>query len=222
MRRFSHLLLISVLMLWSPIPSTAYLEEEEELRWDEAFRWIYTELLKAYDIPVNVHELTTRLSDARPDVREAAAFLLGFEEDPDLPLELRPLLNDPDPEVRLAAVESLVRLKDPAGFFGALDLLEGQQQVMRRRVLELLAMYGESKDFRPKVIERTKEALEDEEPAVRSTAARKLVKLLDIAALPILESALQTEEDLKVRETLEFHLDRLRTKQRVALPNDED
>jgi len=54
----------------------------------------------------------TALHDEDPDNRIVAAWLLGsLEDEPVIPV-LAKVLNDPDPEVRLAAVESLSDLED--------------------------------------------------------------------------------------------------------------
>ena len=91
--------------------------------------------------PAAVLPLLARLDGPDPDLRQAAAAVLGAIGDRRAAVPLAARLADPDPNVRAAAAESLGKIGGPEAGATLLAALESDEQTLRLSALEaLLAM----------------------------------------------------------------------------------
>ena len=129
------------------------------------------------------------MSALRPTLRarSACARSRRWRATPATPI-LRPLLNDPDPGVRLYATRSLIRAGDPAGAEAAAARIvaPGAPTIDRQLGLELLR---EAAALPPAVRTLSERALRDADPSVRVAAIEVLRRHGAGTAMPAILAA---------------------------------
>jgi HEAT repeat protein len=97
-------------------PLYGYLPGEEAAAQEEALRNFYVGVLEAQGIPVEVSSLKTSLCHSDSTVRTGAVFLLAYFGERSAVPDMKGLLTDPRPLVRVVTAQSLLKLGDESGF----------------------------------------------------------------------------------------------------------
>lgn len=135
--------------------------------------------------------LVDALQSANPQARVCAAWALGQLANRRAAQPLADALNDPDHEVRRAAISALVRIHPPLEVFAA--ALKNEQPLVRKGAAWAL---GHSNDQR--AVEPLMVALQDDQADVRATIARSLGDLGDARAIkPLLALINDADEDVR-------------------------
>jgi HEAT repeat protein len=137
------------------------------------------------------------IDDPHPEIRAAAADALAGRPKDGIEVgdELRRLLHDRDPHVRLHAASALVRISNDPSALEALEAVAGSSSAdLRAAAMIALADGG----FRPDLVAG---GLRDEDPGVREAAARALPAFGSKEALEPLLATLE-EEDVRVRNAI--------------------
>ncbi len=141
-----------------------------------------------------VQALVKALENQDRDVRARAAHVLGMLKRADLLQALYPLLDDPAPAVRLAAVRAM----SATGFRAYTDayrrmLTSGETPALRAAALRAIVACGADN-----LQDAFRMALTDDDMSVRLAAVRTLPATDGVAASPLLLARLG-DEDLRVR-----------------------
>jgi len=141
-----------------------------------------------------VQAVVKALENPDRDVRARAARVLGVLRRADLVPALRPLLNDPAPAVRLAAVYAVsgVGDRDSAGAYRKM-LAEGETPMLRAAALRALIATGGDD-----LANTFRMALADRDMSVRLAAVRALPATDGVAASPLLLARLE-DKNLRVK-----------------------
>jgi hypothetical protein len=113
------------------------------------------------------------LSDADPEQRASAAVLLSCEEGPESLNTLLEAMGDADHEVRLAVVEALADRSDELNPEALGPATRDSDREVR---LEAVDALGDMAEDKPSALKMLREALNDPDREVRSTAARQLAE----------------------------------------------
>ncbi|MEE8477982.1 MAG: M56 family metallopeptidase, partial [Gemmatimonadales bacterium] len=110
-------------------------------------------------------------------------------------------LDDPDRQVRMAALEALAGMNDSRALPGALQALGSEDPEMRLAALRTVAHLGD-----PRALPAALPLLEDSDHRVRTAAAKAAGELQDSTAIAALSKALRSDADSEVRKTAAWAL----------------
>jgi len=110
-------------------------------------------------------------------------------------------LDDPDRQVRMAALEALAGMKDSRALPGAMQALGSEDPEMRVAALHAVSHMGD-----PVALPATLPLLVDSDHRVRVAAAKAIGEFQDSTAIAALSSALRNDTDPEVRKTAAWAL----------------
>jgi hypothetical protein len=128
--------------------------------------------------------LCAGLRDARPEVRETAAYLLGLQSYPPAAPDLIEALRDPAPGVRVQAAKALGRLCVPEAAPALVQTLSFHDDALASQARQALLQLG------PPALPPLMAAARSPDAWVRWHALRALGELHDRRAVPVLVEAL--------------------------------
>jgi HEAT repeat protein len=147
--------------------------------------------------PLAAPLLRSLLHCTHADSRETACRLLGAWGAPEDGAELVRLLEDPTPEVTLAALEALERLRCVGVAPGIVPLMEHPRDELRRRAVEALVSLADDREFPGRRIRAL--IAHDPSPKVRDACVWALGKRPSSSGCQALLQALRTDADEDVR-----------------------
>jgi hypothetical protein len=144
-----------------------------------------------------IHDLVARLGSARAADRDSAVAQLTLLGGRVLPA-LAASLGSAPPAARLAAVDLLDRLEDPAATPPLLELARDRSEAVARRALEVLGGRGD-----PRAVPALRQALTGGRPTLRPAAARSLARVHGAGVVealsPLVEVLLDEGEETRWR-----------------------
>ena len=140
------------------------------------------------------------LSAEAPELRMAAANVLGRLENENAVRPLVQALEDPDPRVRARVARALGRIADPSAAGALVEHLHGEPLPVRREVADALGYLGS-----PPALEGLLSIAEDDSEAMRRTVASSLGRFGNTKPIDTLVDLLGDESDL-VRRAAVFSL----------------
>lgn len=130
-------------------------------------------------------------SDPDRDMRRAITTSLSvMKQKESIPFLLDRLLNDPDEQIRNAAVMTLGRIKDNRPVEGLIEICQNDTERNRAWAIEALGKIGD-----PRGIPSVEKGLSDFDAVTRGKAATALATLKGKEAVPMIKAALTNEQN---------------------------
>lgn len=170
---------------------------------EEKVRYASAEVLKKMKAREALPALVDTLKDTSWRVRKAAAEALGEIRSSRAINGLIEALNDKDASVRLEVIRSLGKLNDSKILKALIPVLEDASWEVRRACVEAASKFG------PIASNFLARALQNDSLVVRKIAARILVEIGTLEAIPALMKAVH-DRDISVRERAVVALGRIK------------
>jgi HEAT repeat protein len=165
-----------------------------------------------------------KLSDVDPFVRRNAVIYLGSEKNKKYTAELIPMLNDPNREVRRAAVNALSNINDKSAVQPLMDRFKIENDLNVK--MQIVVALGELRSALS--LNLLKTLLKDPYPAFRNEAVRAMGKLNDKSTYSDLVLMLKDEaesvkviasnfvRDLKIKSAQSYRIENLQSPSSVV------
>jgi len=168
-----------------------------------AVRGIAAFRMGKYNVPKALSSIKPLLNDGNPEVQQRAAIGLVLLGQPTTQLQplIRKAVGDADMEVRLAALETLGKIKDAEATRLAMNAIEDPQVAVRRLAVQVLGQLGD-----PAALPALAKAVDDTDVVTARNAAYALADLKSTKSIALLkELAAKTDHPSRVWITVALH-----------------